>query len=115
MDIQGISLTASYEQREYTDDKAGAILRFIPVDTDGVRDPARTEFFKGRTFMQTNRGPVEIRFEIKADTLSQAFREWKNALQDELKDLENAQVKQRILNGAQLSPSEARALASKKQ
>jgi hypothetical protein len=55
--------------------------------------------------LQTNRGPVTINFELKAVNLKDAFAVWGEALADKLREIEDQQVRAKILNGAGLNPS----------
>ena len=115
MNIHPIDANASYRVEEYTDDKAGAILRMVPITDEGVQDPLRTERFTGKTFLGTANGPAEVRFPLEASSLKEAFALWPAALQHVLDEMESKAVSQRIINGAKLSPSEARALKRQKQ
>lgn len=113
-----INPDACFRLEEYTDNRVGSLIRMVPVMSDGVQDPMRLEQFIGKTNLQTNRGPIEVRFQIAgARTITEAFDLWLGALEDQMDQMESASRKNQIVNGAVLSPSEARALAagSKKQ
>jgi hypothetical protein len=115
MNILGIDKSSAYRTEDFTDDKAGAIVRLVPVTADGTQDPSRLERFIGKTNMQTNHGQVEIRFEIRAMSLEDAFDKWKDALQAQIDEMNSQATRARIVNGAVLSPSQAKALARGKK
>ena len=110
MNIKPLNSRNAYRIERYSDLVAGEILRHIPVTADGIQDPMRTEVFTGKTMMQTNRGPIELYFDLSASSLSEAFNVWDEALQTKLDELQSEAMKVKILNGAGLNPGQAKLL-----
>lgn len=112
MNIQSISSAASYRLEEYTDDAAGAIVRMVPVSSDGASDPMRVERFTGKTFMQTDGGPIEMRFAIDAHTLTEAFEKWGAALRAHMSAINEVtqaeRIRASIIDSHPASPMQAR-------
>jgi hypothetical protein len=108
--IKPLDASCAYRVDRYTDIQAGEILRHVPVTIDGIQDPMRTEVFIGKTTMQTNRGPMELTFEIEARTLQEAFAVWAQSLEAKLEQMQSEATKARILNG--VNPQASRLLKS---
>jgi hypothetical protein len=62
-----------YREEVLTDRHVGSIHRLIPVKPDGSEDASRKALFEGQTTLLTPAGPLPLRFEIEADTLTDAL------------------------------------------
>jgi len=83
---------AMYREESFTDRKVGSIRRLTPVTADGTPDPTRKILFVGQTQVLTNMGALPLSFEIEAQTLEEAVRQFssaaKLAFEQTLKELE---------------------------
>lgn len=78
-----------YEEKQYTDFKAGGIKAFFPVNPDGTPDESRDAFFMAVTNIDVGNGqfyPVQAKVE-DATTLDQALIDFMPTLDDELQKL----------------------------
>lgn len=68
-----------FHEEVFTDRKIGAIRRLTPVKPDGTPDPARTPVFVGDAQLLTSVGALPLSFEIPAQTLDEATRNYSEA------------------------------------
>lgn len=76
-----------YLEESYTDLKVGTVKRFIPVLPDGSVDKARKPFFLGQTNVYTAHGPLPIQNVIQAKELAQAFKRFREAMEQAMQRL----------------------------
>ena len=69
-----------YREESYTDLKAGAIRRLVPVKTDGSVDKARTEIFVGTTQLLTPEGPLPVQARLMVNNLQEALEAFPEAM-----------------------------------
>jgi len=69
-----------YREESYTDLKAGAIRRLVPVKTDGSEDEARTEIFVGTTQLLTPEGPLPVQARLMVHNLQEAVDAFPDAM-----------------------------------
>jgi hypothetical protein len=62
-----------YREESYTDLKAGAIRRLVPVKTDGSNDGSRTEIFVGTTQLMSPEGPLPVQARLVANNFEEAL------------------------------------------
>ena len=65
-----------YKEETFTDRRAGTIRRLTPVTVDGATDPSRPVLFSGQTQLLTPAGVLPLVFEIEANTLDEALRQF---------------------------------------
>ncbi len=85
-----------FREQTITDLKAGSIQMLTPVKDDGTDDDAREPLFMGEAHLMSPQGPLPVRCEIKAKTLTEAldnFPEAVNAAVDRM--IEQAKEMQR--------------------
>jgi hypothetical protein len=70
-----------YREESYTDMKAGAIRRLVPVNADGSEDKARTSLFVGTTQLMTPEGALPIQAQLMANNLAEAIEAFPGAMQ----------------------------------
>ncbi len=69
-----------YREESYTDLKAGAIRRLIPVKTDGTDDSAKAEIFVGTTQLLTPEGPLPVQARLMANNFQEALQVFPGAM-----------------------------------
>ena len=69
-----------YREESYTDLKAGAIRRLVPVNPDGTNDGARTEIFVGTTQLMTPEGPLPVQARLMANNFQEALQAFPAAM-----------------------------------
>lgn len=69
-----------YREESYTDLKAGAIRRLLPVQPDGSPDETRTEIFVGTTQLLTPEGPLPIQARLAANNFQEALAAYPEAM-----------------------------------
>ena len=62
-----------YREETFTDLKAGSIQVLTPVKEDGAVDESRTPLFMGEAHLMSPSGPLPVRCEIDAKTLTEAL------------------------------------------
>lgn len=86
-----------YREESYTDLKAGAIRRLLPVAADGSRDETRSEIFVGTTQLLTPEGPLPIQARLPANNFQEALTAFPDAMrratEETLAQLEELQKK----------------------
>jgi len=86
-----------YREESYTDLKAGAIRRLIPVQSDGSPDTSRTEIFVGTTQLLTPEGPLPVQARLMANNFQEALAAYpaamRQATQEMIAQLEELQKK----------------------
>ena len=86
-----------YREESYTDLKAGAIRRLIPVQSDGSPDTSRTEIFVGTTQLLTPEGPLPVQARLLANNFQEALTAYPVAMhqatQEMIAQLEELQKK----------------------
>jgi hypothetical protein len=65
-----------YREDVFTDRRAGSIRRLTPVMADGTPDSTRAVLYSGQTQLLTPAGVLPLGFEIEAQTLADAVREF---------------------------------------
>ena len=71
-----------YREESYTDLKAGAIRRLVPVKADGETDKARTEIFVGTTQLLTPEGPLPVQARLMVNNLQEALEAFPDAMRN---------------------------------
>jgi hypothetical protein len=83
-----------YREELITDQQTGSIRRLIPIDIQGERDENRPILYQGQVQMLTPAGPLPIGFDIEAETLEQAVKNFGDAArkgaEETIKELEKA-------------------------
>lgn len=69
-----------YREESYTDLKAGAIRRLIPVKTDGSPDGTRTDIYVGTTQLLTPEGPLPVQTRLPANNFQEALKAFPEAM-----------------------------------
>ena len=69
-----------YREESYTDLKAGAIRRLVPVNPDGTNDGGRTEIFVGTTQLMTPEGPLPVQARLMANNFQEALQAFPAAM-----------------------------------
>jgi hypothetical protein len=69
-----------YCEESYTDLKAGAIRRLIPVHSDGSPDGSRTDIFVGTTQLMTPEGPLPVQAQLMANNFQEALAAYPAAM-----------------------------------
>lgn len=96
-----------FREETFTDLKAGSIQMLTPVKDDGSVDEAREPLFMGEAHLMSPSGPLPVRCEIAAKTLTEAldnFPEAVNAAVDRM--IEQAKEMQRQEAGRIVTPGE---------
>ncbi len=75
LDREGLFL-----EQTFTDLKAGSIQMLTPVKDDGSKDDSRAPLFVGEAHLMSPSGPVPVRCEIPAKTLSEAIDKFPQAV-----------------------------------
>ena len=70
-----------YREEAFTDLKAAAIRRLIPIRPDGSPDPQRSAMYVGQTQLMTPHGPLPVQAPIAAATLEEALARFPEAMQ----------------------------------
>ena len=65
--------TSVYWEEMYTDRRVGTIRVLVPVQSDGMADPARATLYVGQVSVMTPMGTLPISFEIEGKTLADAI------------------------------------------
>lgn len=65
-----------YREEVVTDRKVGTIRVMTPIKDDGSDDAARPQLFVGEAQMLTSMGPLPISFDIEADNLADAVKNY---------------------------------------
>jgi hypothetical protein len=72
--------TNLYREESYTDLKAGAIRRLIPVKADGSDDGSRADIFVGTTQLMTPEGPLPVQARLMANNFQEALTAFPGAM-----------------------------------
>ena len=75
-----LDLQQLYREESYTDLKAGAIRRLLPVKPDGSPDETRTEIFVGTSQLLTPEGPLPIQARLPANNFHEALAAFPEAM-----------------------------------
>jgi len=76
-----------YREESYTDLKAGAVRRLVPVNTDGAVDKARTEIFVGTTQLLTPEGPLPVQARLMVNNLQEALAVFPEAMRQATREM----------------------------
>jgi hypothetical protein len=76
-----------YREESYTDLKAGAIRRLVPMKTDGSVDGARTEIFVGTTQLMTPEGPLPVQARLMVNNLHEALEAFPEAMRQATREM----------------------------
>ncbi|HLK71946.1 MAG TPA: hypothetical protein VKT19_08315 [Steroidobacteraceae bacterium] len=82
-DIQ-LDSAGLYREEIFTDRRAGTIRRLTPVTIDGATDASRPVLYSGQTQLLTPTGVLPLGFEIDAQTLPDAIRQFPAAVKEAL-------------------------------
>lgn len=81
-----------YREEIVTDRKVGTIRVLTPIKSDGSDDKSRAVTYVGEASLMTSVGTLPINFEIEAQTLEEAVKEFseaaKEAVERTVKDLQ---------------------------
>ena len=85
-----------YREETFSDLKVASIRRLTPVTAEGLDDASRPTLFIGETTLMSARGPLPINCPIEAETLTDAFAAFPQAVQEAVERLmEEAREMQR--------------------
>ncbi|MGD9331233.1 MAG: cytoplasmic protein [Desulfobacterales bacterium] len=76
-----------YREESFTDLKAGAIRRLVPVKTDGSTDGARTEIFIGTAQLLTPEGPLPVQARLPANNFKEALETFPGAMRQATQEM----------------------------
>ena len=76
-----------YREESYTDLKAGAIRRLVPVKTDGSMDGARTDIFIGTAQLLTPEGPLPVQARLPANNFQEALTAFPEAMRQATQEM----------------------------
>ena len=76
-----------YREESYTDLKAGAIRRLVPVKTDGSTDGARTDIFIGTAQLLTPEGPLPVQARLPANNFQEALAAFPEAMRQATQEM----------------------------
>jgi len=81
-----------YREEIITDRKVGTLRVLTPIKSDGSDDASRAVFYVGEASLMTSVGTLPINFEIEAQSLEEAVKEFagaaKEAVERTVKDLQ---------------------------
>jgi hypothetical protein len=84
---------ALWREEIYTDRKVGTIRALLPVRADGQPDAARKPQYIGEAQLMTSMGPLPVSFEIEAQTLAEAVKNYgptaKEAIERTVRELQD--------------------------
>jgi len=106
-EIPDISLDEKnlYREELFSDRRAGAVRRLVPVKSDGADDPTREVLYEGQTSLMTAAGSLPISFELKAESLDEAIRQFPQAAREEVeRTLEELQELRRQTSSSIVTP-----------
>jgi hypothetical protein len=89
----------------YGDGVAGNLVETIPVTAEGYDDLVRQRAYSGQTFLNTNKGQINLTWSLNATSFPEALSEWIVGLDAEIEKLKSEQVKAQILSGVGQRPS----------
>ena len=97
-EIPALDSDALYKEETYTDRKIGSITKLIPVTKDGNEDAERETIYLGSTQMMTPAGALPINFEIQADSVGEAAKQFgdlaKQQMEQTIAELQKLQREQ---------------------
>ena len=76
-----------YREETFSDLKVASIRRLTPVTAEGIDDASRPTLFIGETTLMSARGPLPINCPIEAETLTDAFAAFPQAVQEAVEKL----------------------------
>ncbi|MBT8338673.1 MAG: cytoplasmic protein [Desulfatitalea sp.] len=76
-----------FREESITDLKVCSIRRMIPVTPDGRDDESRTPIFVASSQLMTPEGPLPLQAQLAANTMSEAFDEFPEAMRRALEDV----------------------------
>jgi uncharacterized protein YyaL (SSP411 family) len=82
-----VDLEDLYREESYTDMRAGAVRRMVPVRADGSEDPSRAALFIGTTQVLTPEGALPVQASLTANNLKEAFEAFPDSMQAALKQM----------------------------
>jgi hypothetical protein len=95
-----------YLEDSFSDQRAGHIRRLQPVTAEGAPDPNRSTRYIGSTQIMTPAGPLPLSFELAADSVGEAARQFAGAAEkaieeamEELKRLQREQQSSIVVPG----------------
>jgi hypothetical protein len=81
-----------YREDVFTDRRLGTIRHLVPVTPEGAPDPSRQVLFVGQAQIMTPGGLLPLSFEIEANNLPEAIRNFgaaaKVAIEDTVRELQ---------------------------
>jgi hypothetical protein len=82
-----------WREEIYTDRKVGTIRALLPVRADGQTDPTRKPQYIGEAQLMTSMGPLPVSFEIEAQSLAEAVKNYaataKDAIERTVRELQD--------------------------
>ncbi len=117
--VNDLNMEGLYTITEYTDNIAGNILLFTPIvfsenqSNDSnlpennwpAIDTSRPPIYIGKTMLQTNRGPLEIRFPLEAKTLREAFYLFGSACKQRIDEIQSQITRNSLVQGIGQGPN----------
>ena len=76
-----------YREESFTDLKAGAIRRLVPVKSDGSEDGARTAIFIGTAQLLTPEGPLPVQARLAANNFQEAIEAFPSAMRQATQEM----------------------------
>lgn len=96
-----------YLEESFTDRRVGNIQRLSPVNSDGQPDDSRPTVYIGQTQVMTPAGALPLSFQIEADSLSGAIKQFGDHAQkalaetmERLEEMRREQASSLIVPGA---------------
>lgn len=77
-----------YREESFTDLRSANIKRLTPVTSDGEPDSSRPTQYIGDTTLMTQMGPIPVQFALEADSLSHAFEQFPDGVQEAIERLQ---------------------------
>ena len=77
-----VDLDSLYREETFSDMRAASIRRLTPVKEDGSDDPDRKAVYIGETSLMTQMGPFPVQFNIEAENLADAFKQFPDGVQE---------------------------------
>lgn len=87
-----------YQEEIFTDRRVGTLMRLTPVTKGGDADTSRPVVYAGSASLMTPMGSLPLQFEIKAESVEDALKQYpeaaNQALERTLKELEELRREQ---------------------
>ncbi len=76
-----------FREETFTDLKAAAVRRLVPVKPDGSPDTSRSSIFIGSSQVMTPEGPLPVQVRLAANNLTEAYEVFPSAMQSALAEM----------------------------